>query len=256
MLGYSDSNKDGGYLSSGWSLYKAQQELSSLGEKHNIKVTFFHGRGGTVGRGGGPSYDAIISQPLGSVKDRIRLTEQGEIIAAKYGNSDAAYYNLEALFSAVIQRMNTDKVNTDIRDIPEIQNIMDEIVNDSYNKYRELVFEKSKLLQLLLEATPIKEISSLNIGSRPASRKKITDIGGLRAIPWVFSWSQSRIMLPGWYGVGTAFSNFINKDKENIEKLRKMYKNWPFFTSLLSNVDMVMVEIRHGIFAKRICKPL
>ena len=119
-----------GYLSSGWSLYKAQQELSSLGEKHNIKVTFFHGRGGTVGRGGGPSYDAIISQPLGSVQDRIRLTEQGEIIAAKYGNSDAAYYNLEALFSAVIQRMNADKVNTDIRDIPEIQVIMDEIVED------------------------------------------------------------------------------------------------------------------------------
>ena len=240
MLGYSDSNKDGGYLSSGWSLYKAQQELSSLGEKHNIKVTFFHGRGGTVGRGGGPSYDAIISQPLGSVQDRIRLTEQGEIIAAKYGNSDAAYYNLEALFSAVIQRMNADKTNTDIRDIPEIQVIMDEIVEDSYNKYRELVFENPNFYNYFFEATPIKEISSLNIGSRPASRKKITDIGGLRAIPWVFSWSQSRIMLPGWYGVGTAFSNFINKDKGNIEKLRKMYKEWPFFTSLLSNVDMVM----------------
>ena len=240
MLGYSDSNKDGGYLSSGWSLYKAQQDLSSLGEKHNIKVTFFHGRGGTVGRGGGPSYDAIISQPLGSVQDRIRLTEQGEIIAAKYGNSDAAYYNLEALFSAVIQRMNADKINTDIRDIPEIQVIMDEIVEDSYNKYRELVFKNPNFYNYFFEATPIKEISSLNIGSRPASRKKITDIGGLRAIPWVFSWSQSRIMLPGWYGVGTAFSNFINKDKENIEKLRKMYKEWPFFTSLLSNVDMVM----------------
>ena len=240
MLGYSDSNKDGGYLSSGWSLYKAQQDLSSLGEKHNIKVTFFHGRGGTVGRGGGPSYDAIISQPLGSVQDRIRLTEQGEIIAAKYGNSDAAYYNLEALFSAVIQRMNVDKINTDIRDMPEIQVIMDEIVEDSYKKYRELVFENPNFYNYFFEATPIKEISSLNIGSRPASRKKITDIGGLRAIPWVFSWSQSRIMLPGWYGVGTAFSNFINKDKENIEKLRKMYKNWPFFTSLLSNVDMVM----------------
>ena len=240
MLGYSDSNKDGGYLSSGWSLYKAQQELSLLGEKHNIKVTFFHGRGGTVGRGGGPSYDAIISQPLGSVQDRIRLTEQGEIIAAKYGNSDAAYYNLEALFSAVIQRMNADKINTDIRDIPEIQVIMDEIVEDSYNKYRELVFENPNFYNYFFEATPIKEISSLNIGSRPASRKKITDIGGLRAIPWVFSWSQSRIMLPGWYGVGTAFSNFINKDKGNIEKLRKMYKEWPFFTSLLSNVDMVM----------------
>ena len=240
MLGYSDSNKDGGYLSSGWSLYKAQQDLSSLGNKHGIKITFFHGRGGTVGRGGGPSYDAIISQPLGSVQDRIRLTEQGEIIAAKYGNKDAAYYNLETLFSAVIERMNADMVNIDIRDIPEIKEMMDEIVEDSYKTYRKLVFEDSNFYNYFFEATPIKEVSSLNIGSRPASRKKITDIGGLRAIPWVFSWSQSRIMLPGWYGVGTAFSNFINKDSRNIDKLRTMYKDWPFFTSLLSNVDMVM----------------
>ena len=240
MLGYSDSNKDGGYLSSGWSLYKAQQDLSSLGNKHGIKITFFHGRGGTVGRGGGPSYDAIISQPLGSVQDRIRLTEQGEIIAAKYGNKDAAYYNLEALFSAVIERMNAHMVNIDIRDIPEIKEMMDEIVEDSYKTYRKLVFEDPNFYNYFFEATPIKEVSSLNIGSRPASRKKITDIGGLRAIPWVFSWSQSRIMLPGWYGVGTAFSNFINKESGNIDKLRTMYKDWPFFTSLLSNVDMVM----------------
>ena len=240
MLGYSDSNKDGGYLSSGWSLYKAQQDLSSLGNKHGIKITFFHGRGGTVGRGGGPSYDAIISQPLGSVQDRIRLTEQGEIIAAKYGNKDAAYYNLETLFSAVIERMNADMVNIDIRDIPEIKDMMDEIVEDSYKTYRKLVFEDPNFYNYFFEATPIKEVSSLNIGSRPASRKKITDIGGLRAIPWVFSWSQSRIMLPGWYGVGPAFSNFINKDSRNIDKLRTMYKDWPFFTSLLSNVDMVM----------------
>ena len=240
MLGYSDSNKDGGYLSSGWSLYKAQQDLSSLGNKHGIKITFFHGRGGTVGRGGGPSYDAIISQPLGSVQDRIRLTEQGEIIAAKYGNKDAAYYNLETLFSAVIERMNADMINIDIRDMPEIKDMMDEIVEDSYKTYRKLVFEDPNFYNYFFEATPIKEVSSLNIGSRPASRKKITDIGGLRAIPWVFSWSQSRIMLPGWYGVGTAFSNFINKDSRNIDKLRTMYKDWPFFTSLLSNVDMVM----------------
>ena len=240
MLGYSDSNKDGGYLSSGLSLYKAQQDLSSLGNKHGIKITFFHGRGGTVGRGGGPSYDAIISQPLGSVQDRIRLTEQGEIIAAKYGNKDAAYYNLETLFSAVIERMNADMVNIDIRDIPEIKEMMDEIVEDSYKIYRKLVFENPNFYNYFFEATPIKEVSSLNIGSRPASRKKITDIGGLRAIPWVFSWSQSRIMLPGWYGVGTAFSNFINKESGNIDKLRTMYKDWPFFTSLLSNVDMVM----------------
>ena len=136
--------------------------------------------------------------------------------------------------------MNADMVNIDIRDIPEIKEMMDEIVEDSYKTYRKLVFENPNFYNYFFEATPIKEVSSLNIGSRPASRKKITDIGGLRAIPWVFSWSQSRIMLPGWYGVGTAFSNFINKDSRNIDKLRTMYKDWPFFTSLLSNVDMVM----------------
>ena len=149
-------------------------------------------------------------------------------------------YNLETLFSAVIERMNADMINIDIRDIPEIKDMMDEIVEDSYKTYRKLVFEDPNFYNYFFEATPIKEVSSLNIGSRPASRKKITDIGGLRAIPWVFSWSQSRIMLPGWYGVGTAFSNFINKDSRNVDKLRTMYKDWPFFTSLLSNVDMVM----------------
>ncbi|MGX7111836.1 phosphoenolpyruvate carboxylase [Gemella cuniculi] len=240
MLGYSDSNKDGGYLSSGWALYKAQQELSSLGEKYGIRITFFHGRGGTVERGGGPSYEAIVSQPLGSLQDRIRLTEQGEIIAAKYGNKDAAYYNLEALLSAVIERMNKDKINIDIREYEEIPKMMDEIVEDSYKAYRKLVFENEEFYNYFFEATPIKEVSSLNIGSRPASRKKITDIGGLRAIPWVFSWSQSRIMLPGWYGVGTAFSNYINKDEKNLEILQQIYKGWAFFRSLLSNVDMVM----------------
>ncbi|AME09543.1 MULTISPECIES: phosphoenolpyruvate carboxylase [Gemella] len=247
MLGYSDSNKDGGYLSSGWSLYKAQQKLALLGDKHGIKITFFHGRGGTVGRGGGPSYDAIVSQPLGSLQDRIRLTEQGEVIGAKYGNKDAAYYNLETLFSAVIERMNSDKVELDESLYRKITNVMDEIVTDSYKTYRKLVFENKEFYNYFFEATPIKEISSLNIGSRPVSRKKITDIGGLRAIPWVFSWSQSRIMLPGWYGVGTAFSNFIKKDSKNLSFLQELYEQWPFFKALLSNVDMVMSKADMGI---------
>ncbi|ERK59789.1 phosphoenolpyruvate carboxykinase [Gemella bergeri ATCC 700627] len=247
MLGYSDSNKDGGYLSSGWSLYKAQQKLALLGDKHGIKITFFHGRGGTVGRGGGPSYDAIVSQPLGSLQDRIRLTEQGEVIGAKYGNKDAAYYNLETLFSAVIERMNSDKVELDENLYRKITNAMDEIVADSYKTYRKLVFKNKEFYNYFFEATPIKEISSLNIGSRPASRKKITDIGGLRAIPWVFSWSQSRIMLPGWYGVGTAFSNFIRKDSKNLSFLQELYEQWPFFKALLSNVDMVMSKADMGI---------
>lgn len=238
MLGYSDSNKDGGYLSSGWTLYKAQNNLSAIGTKYGINITFFHGRGGTVGRGGGPSYEAIKSQPLGSVNDKLRLTEQGEVIGTKYGNKDVSYYNLETMISATIDRMTGTTTNSHNK----YKEIMDEIVNDSYKIYRNLVFENKNFYNYFFEATPIKEISSLNIGSRPAARKVITEIDGLRAIPWVFSWSQNRVMLPGWYGVGTAFKNFVEKDSTNLEKLQNMYKTWPFFKSLLSNVDMVLAK--------------
>lgn len=238
MLGYSDSNKDGGYLSSGWSLYKAQNELSSIGKKYGINITFFHGRGGTVGRGGGPSYEAIISQPLGSLNNKIRLTEQGEVIGTKYGNKDSAYYNLEMLISASIDRI-IGKENIE-EEKAYYEKIMDTVVEYSYHAYRELVFKNKNFYNYFFEATPIKEISSLNIGSRPAARKTITEISGLRAIPWVFSWSQNRVMLPGWYGVGTAFSKYINNSSENLQTLKKMYKRWPFFRSLLSNVSMVL----------------
>ena len=246
MLGYSDSNKDGGYLSSGWSLYKAQQDLSSLGEKHNIKVTFFHGRGGTVGRGGGPTYEAITSQPLKSINDRIRLTEQGEVIGNKYGNKDAAYYNLEMLVSATINRMIAEQ-KSPFSMFDRFGEVMDKVVNRSYDIYRDLVFGNEHFYDYFFESSPIKAISSFNIGSRPAARKTITEIGGLRAIPWVFSWSQSRVMFPGWYGVGSSFKEFIDEDPENIETLRYMYKNWPFFQSLLSNVDMVLSKANMDI---------
>lgn len=238
MLGYSDSNKDGGYLSSGWTLYKAQNNLADVGDRNNVNITFFHGRGGTVGRGGGPSYEAIISQPLRSINDKIRITEQGEVIGTKYGNKDAAYYNLETMISATIDRMigSIDRTNKK----SEYTAIIDEIVSTSYNVYRNLVFENNDFYNYFFEATPIKEISSLNIGSRPAARKVITEIGGLRAIPWVFSWSQNRVMLPGWYGVGSAFKQYIDKDKNNIKILQEIYQKWPFFRSLLSNVDMVL----------------
>lgn len=239
MLGYSDSNKDGGYLSSVWTLYKAQNELTHIGSERGIKVTFIHGRGGTVGRGGGPSYEAITSQPFGSINDRIRLTEQGEIIENKYGNKDVAYYNLEMLVSATIDRMVAHNV-TVADNIAAYTSIMDDIVNYSNDVYRDLVFGNPYFYDYFFEATPIREVSSLNIGSRPAARKTITEISGLRAIPWVFSWSQSRIMFPGWYGVGSAFKHFIDEGEGNLEKLQKMYKEWPFFNSLLSNVDMVL----------------
>lgn len=246
MLGYSDSNKDGGYLASGWTLYKAQNELTEIGQKNAIKITFFHGRGGTVGRGGGPSYDAITSQPFGSIKDRIRLTEQGEIIENKYGNKDVAYYNLEMLISASINRM-VSRMLTNPDEIAGFRGIMDEIVEDSNLIYRSLVFENPHFYDYFFEASPIKEVSSLNIGSRPAARKTITEISGLRAIPWVFSWSQNRIMLPGWYGVGSAFKHFIDKEEGNLAKLQHMYKTWPFFHSLLSNVDMVLSKSNMNI---------
>nr|WP_239551681.1 phosphoenolpyruvate carboxylase [Streptococcus saliviloxodontae] len=246
MLGYSDSNKDGGYLSSGWTLYKAQNELTKIGEDFGVKITFFHGRGGTVGRGGGPSYDAITSQPFGSIKDRIRLTEQGEVIGNKFGNKDAAYYNLEMLISATLDRMVTRQI-VDPNKIDGYRDIMDGIVADSNVIYRDLVFGNPNFYNYFFEASPIKEVSSLNIGSRPAARKTITEISGLRAIPWVFSWSQNRVMFPGWYGVGSSFKNFIDKDISNLAKLQNMYQTWPFFRSLLSNVDMVLSKSNMNI---------
>lgn len=246
MLGYSDSNKDGGYLASGWTLYKAQNALTKLGDDHGVKITFFHGRGGTVGRGGGPSYEAITSQPFGSIKDRIRLTEQGEVIGFKYGNKDAAYYNLEMLVSAAVNRMVT-RMLADPNEIEGFRADMDAIVADSNVIYRDLVFGNPHFYDYFFEASPIKEVSSLNLGSRPAARKTITEISGLRAIPWVFSWSQNRMMFPGWYGVGSAFKHFIDADEGNLAKLQHMYKTWPFFNSLLSNVDMVLSKSNMNI---------
>ena len=246
MLGYSDSNKDGGYLSSCWTLYKAQQQLTAIGDEFGVKVTFFHGRGGTVGRGGGPTYEAITSQPLKSIKDRIRLTEQGEVIGNKYGNKDAAYYNLEMLVSAAINRMITKK-KSDTNTSNRYESIMDQVVDRSYDIYRDLVFGNEHFYDYFFESSPIKAISSFNIGSRPAARKTITEIGGLRAIPWVFSWSQSRVMFPGWYGVGSSFKEFIDQNPDNIKILRDMYQNWPFFQSLLSNVDMVLSKSNMNI---------
>lgn len=255
MLGYSDSNKDGGYLASVWTLYKAQKALTAAGDTKGVNVTFFHGRGGTVGRGGGPSYNAITSQPFGTVRDRIRITEQGEVIGYKYGNPDAAYYNLEMLVSATLNRMVTNKL-PDKNELGAYTEIMEDIVSDSYQIYRELVFDNPKFYDFFFSASPIREVSSLNIGSRPAARKTITDINGLRAIPWVFSWSQNRVMFPGWYAVGSAFKSFIDKKPGNLDKLREMYKKWPFFNSLLSNVDMVLSKSNMHIAAKytQLCK--
>lgn len=237
MLGYSDSNKDGGYLSSSWSLYVAQKELTDIGNKFGVQVSFFHGRGGTVGRGGGPSYEAILAQPEGSIDGTIRLTEQGEVIGAKYGNPDLGYKNLEALISATLEanalRINESKW-------ANYEAIMAEISVLSYHSYRDLVYNTEGFVDFFFEITPINAIAKLNIGSRPTSRKKNQSLDSLRAIPWVFSWSQARIMLPGWYGVGSAFTKWIAKNEKNLEILQNMYEEWPFFKSVISNADMIL----------------
>ena len=239
MLGYSDSNKDGGYLASGWALYLAQNKLTRLGKQEGITISFFHGRGGTVGRGGGPSYEAIMSQPIGTINRLMRLTEQGEVIGTKYGNPDTAYYQLENMLVASLSHV---LLAHEVHDSSPYEAVMNRLVDWSYQAYRQLVFATPGFSDFFFQATPIKEVSQLNIGSRPASRKKVTDIDGLRAIPWVFSWSQSRMMFPGWYGVGTAFQRFIEEDPSHLALLQEMYAEWPFFRALLSNVDMVLAK--------------
>lgn len=239
MLGYSDSNKDGGYLASGWALYLAQNKLTRLGKQEGITISFFHGRGGTVGRGGGPSYEAIMSQPIGTINRLMRLTEQGEVIGTKYGNPDTAYYQLENMLVASLSHV---LLAHEVHDSSPYEAVMNRLVDWSYQAYRQLVFATPGFYEFFFQATPIKEVSQLNIGSRPASRKKVTDIDGLRAIPWVFSWSQSRMMFPGWYGVGTAFQRFIEEDPSHLALLQEMYAEWPFFRALLSNVDMVLAK--------------
>ena len=239
MLGYSDSNKDGGYLASGWALYLAQNKLTRLGREEGITISFFHGRGGTVGRGGGPSYEAIMSQPIGTINRLMRVTEQGEVIGTKYGNPDTAYYQLENMLVASLSHV---LLAHEVQDSKPYEAVMNRLVDWSYQAYRQLVFATPGFSEFFFQATPIKEVSQLNIGSRPASRKKVTDIDGLRAIPWVFSWSQSRMMFPGWYGVGTAFQRFIEEDPSHLALLQKMYAEWPFFRALLSNVDMVLAK--------------
>lgn len=236
MLGYSDSNKDGGYISSSWYLYKAQKDLINLAKKYDINLVFFHGRGGTVGRGGGPSYEAILSQPNSSIMGNIRLTEQGEVIGAKYGNLILGINNLESLLSATLEKT----IKNEEYEMKDFEDIMEIVSEKSFEKYSSLVYQTNGFSEYFFNSTPIKEVSSLNIGSRPSSRKKVYDIYNLRAIPWVFSWSQSRVMLPAWYGVGSAFDYFINNNDNGLEILRNMYNTWPFFKGLLSNVEMVL----------------
>jgi phosphoenolpyruvate carboxylase len=241
MLGYSDSNKDGGYLAANWALYRAERALVEVFAGNGVRLQFFHGRGGAVGRGGGPSYEAILAQPDGAVDGSLRITEQGEVVAAKYADPDNARRTLEAMLAATLEATLFDVEGLD-EDAPSYHHALDELAAVSERTYRSLVHETPGFVDWFRAATPINEIAELNIGSRPASRTSSPAIEDLRAIPWVFSWSQCRIMLPGWYGVGTAFEEWAGRDEERVEFLRRMHERWPFFRTVLSNMAMVLAK--------------
>lgn len=252
MLGYSDSNKDGGFVTSNWEIHKAEIELTKVFNRHGIRLRLFHGRGGTVGRGGGPSYQGILAQPPGSVNGQIRLTEQGEVVASKYTDPEIGRRNLETLVAATIESTLLDR-NAIHSHAPQYYQIMEKLSANAYMAYRNLVYETPNFTQFFQESTPIREIAGLHIGSRPTSRKPSNKIEDLRTIPWVFSWSLNRTMIPGWYGFGTAVENFIQQagnTQDALTQLQEMYRTWPFFQTMLSNMDMVLAKSDLGIASR------
>ncbi|MEP6998440.1 MAG: phosphoenolpyruvate carboxylase, partial [Betaproteobacteria bacterium] len=245
MLGYSDSNKDGGFVTANWALYRAELKLAEAFRNFDVKLRLFHGRGGTVGRGGGPSYEAILAQPVGSVNGAIRVTEQGEIIASKYSDPELGRRNLETLVAATLEAtLLRDRDESD--HAQRFHEAMHALSGFAFKAYRALVYETPEFLAFFRASTPIAEIAELNLGSRPASRRASQHIEDLRAIPWVFSWSQCRLTLPGWYGFGTAVEAWLAAEspvrEERIATLRDMHQRWPFFRSMLSNMSMVLAK--------------
>ncbi|OBB84365.1 phosphoenolpyruvate carboxylase [Mycolicibacterium peregrinum] len=249
MLGYSDSNKDGGYLAANWALYRAELDLVEAARTTGIRLRLFHGRGGTVGRGGGPSYDAILAQPPGAVNGSLRITEQGEVIAAKYAEPRIAHRNLETLLAATLESTLLDVEGLGDDADPAYQ-VLDELAALAQQAYAELVHETPGFVEYFKASTPVSEIGALNIGSRPSSRKPTTSIADLRAIPWVLAWSQSRVMLPGWYGTGTAFAQWIADDDTRLSVLQDLYRRWPFFRTVLSNMAQVLAKSDMGLAAR------
>ncbi|MGX9294269.1 phosphoenolpyruvate carboxylase [Tsukamurella paurometabola] len=249
MLGYSDSNKDGGYLAANWALYRAELDLVAMARDTGITLRLFHGRGGTVGRGGGPSYDAILAQPPGAVRGTLRLTEQGEIIAAKYAEPALAVRNLESLVAATLEStlLDVEGLGDEAEDAYAV---LDELAALARDAYGDLVHRTDGFVEYFKTSTPVEEIGSLNIGSRPSSRKQTSKISDLRAIPWVMAWSLSRVMLPGFYGTGTAFETWIGGDPARLDRLRELYRRWPFFRSVLSNMAQVLAKSDLGLAAR------
>lgn len=253
MLGYSDSNKDGGYLAANWALYRAEQDLVESALRTGIRLRLFHGRGGTVGRGGGPSYDAILAQPPGAVNGSLRLTEQGEVIAAKYAEPRIAHRNLESLVAATLESTLLDVEGLGEAAEPAYR-VLDELAGLAQRAYAELVHETEGFVEYFEQSTPVSEIGSLNIGSRPTMRKATASIADLRAIPWVLAWSQCRVMLPGWYGTGSAVQQWIESGDDGVEVrvgiLRDLYRRWPFFQTVLSNMAQVLAKSDMGLAAR------
>jgi phosphoenolpyruvate carboxylase len=241
MLGYSDSNKDGGYLTSRWELFKAQVALVETFERHGVRLRLFHGRGGSVGRGGGPTYEAILAQPGGTVQGQIRITEQGEVIGVKYSHAEVGRQNLEILAAATLEATLLGRAGPAPK--PEYLDALEALSARAFEAYRDLVYETPGFEDYFWESTVITEIAELNIGSRPASRKQSRSIETLRAIPWVFSWAQCRLMLPGWYGFGAAVDAWLaERGDSGLALLREMHREWPFFASVLSNMEMVLAK--------------
>ncbi|MFF0487910.1 phosphoenolpyruvate carboxylase [Nocardia sp. NPDC004068] len=249
MLGYSDSNKDGGYLAANWALYRAELDLVEAARKTGIRLRLFHGRGGTVGRGGGRSYDAILAQPAGAVRGSLRLTEQGEVISTKYADSGTAYRNLESLVAGTLESTLLDVEGLGV-DAEPAYTLFDELAESARRAYARLVHETPGFVDYFRASTPIAEVADLNLGSRPASRKPTNSVRDLRAIPWVMAWSQSRVMLPGWYGTGTALEQWIGDDPRRLETLSGLYRRWPFFRTVMSNLAQVMAKADMDIAAR------
>ncbi|MCT1864117.1 phosphoenolpyruvate carboxylase [Dietzia cinnamea] len=251
MLGYSDSNKDGGYLAANWALYQAERDLVEAADRAGVHLRYFHGRGGAVGRGGGNSYEAILAQPPGAVQGALRITEQGEVISAKYSEPRRARRNLEALVAATLEASLLDVEGLGDR-AEEAYGVMAELATLGREAYGSLVHSDPGFIEYFTTSTPVAEIGELNIGSRPSSRKQTSSVEDLRAIPWVLSWSQSRVMLPGWFGVGTALRTWIHERGEDaaderLATLRRLYDDWPFLRTTLSNMAQVMAKADMGL---------
>jgi len=257
MVGYSDSNKDGGYVTANWKLYVAQQRLAEVAARHGVALRLFHGRGGAVGRGGGPANKAILAQPPGSIRGRIKITEQGEVIAARYFDEEIAYRNLEQTVHAVLTASaphpgaSADPLPQWGEGLPEEwAEAMEALSETAFRAYRALVYDDPDFVRFFQETTPIGELSQLNIGSRPPKRTASDRIEDLRAIPWVFSWMQSRYTLPGWYGLGVAMAQYVAQSPEHLTRIQAMYREWTFFTTMLDNAQMSLAKADMDIAAR------